>query len=384
MTRTTVFLETVPLLSRPSGIANYVAGLLQEFARQPAAVRCVSGLASWRPLSLAALQQACRDLAPTADFVRILCPNRVAVAAPRLAARWSRPPCPPVDIAHATANSFSSWLPPHARARVLTLHDVVPLRHRGGTMCSPALEAAMAARLPADCRRADLILTDSEFSKSEICDLLAIPPEKVVAVPLASSLQPSAGSRADAMAGLPPALEPFLLYVGSLDPRKNLGTLLDAFDAFRQGQPDTRLVMIGRPGWRGAEIVERLARTAGVTHLPTCDPDTLADLYQRARGAFLISWYEGFGLPVLEAMCLGCPVCYATGSSMGEVAGTAGLAVQPGDRDAVVEAMRLLWTDESRRRTLRDAGLNQARTFTWQRTAKATLAAYRTALERAR
>ena len=373
------FLETVPLLTRPSGIANYVAGLLQEYARLPALVHCLSGLASGRPARQAALAERCRSLAPEIVFARLSCPNRLATAWPRLAALTARPRLPAVDIAHATANSFSSWLPPQARARVLTIHDVVYLRHRGGTLCSPALEASMSARLPGDCRRADLILTDSEFSKREICELLRVPADKVAVALLASSLVAPEGTAADAEA---PSGGPYLLYVGSLDPRKNIATLLTAFASFRQAVPEARLVLVGKPGWRGEELVAASRRTAGVEWLPGCEAAALAQLYRQARGLFLVSWYEGFGLPILEAMACGCPVCYGTGSSMAEIAGDTGIAVRPDDLDGIVDAMRLFWQGDRQTRAWRAQGRARAATFTWAQTAQATLAAYQTALAR--
>jgi glycosyltransferase involved in cell wall biosynthesis len=376
----TTFIETVPLLTRPSGIANYVAGLLQEYARRPEAVCCLTGLASGRPGRQAALAEYCCSLAPDIRFVRLPCPNRVAAAWPRLASLTARPLLPQVDIAHATANSFSSWLPPRARARVLTIHDVVFLRHRGGTLCSPDLEAAMSARLPADCRRADLILTDSEFSKREICELLRLPSEKVAVAHLASSLACLESEGGSAVGSLEPEGGPYLLYVGSIDPRKNIATLLAAFAAFRQSVPAARLVMVGRPAWKGEDLAAAIRSTPGVHWLPGCDAQVLAALYRHARGLFLVSWYEGFGLPVLEAMTLGCPVCYGTGSSMGEIAGNTGIAVRPDDRDSIVGAMHLFWSDDSRCRQLRECALAQAARFSWARTAAATLTAYRKAL----
>lgn len=379
-----LFLETVPLLTRPSGIANYVAGLLTEFARQPDAVRCFTGLASSKPARQAALEDVCRSLAPGVGFVRVPCPNRLAVAWPRLAGRLARPAVPTVAVAHATANAFASWLPPQARVRVLTIHDVVYLRHRGGTFCDPQFEARMAARLPADCRAADLILTDSEFSKAEICDLLRVPPEKVAVAYLSSSLEAAASQNAGTGAAADTVANgPFVLYVGTIEPRKNIGVLLDAFEGFRQSQPDARLVMVGRAGWRGQELVARLRALPGVDYREGCSAPNLARLYRQARGAFLVSRYEGFGLPVLEAMTLGCPVCYGTGSSMGEIAADAGIAVSPDDRDTIIDAMRTFWDDSVPRRELRERALVRAARFTPAATAAATLAGYRMALERA-
>lgn len=379
----TAFVETVPLLTRPSGIANYVAGLLAEFGRQPDAVRCITGLASGKPARQAALEAVCRELAPGIGFVRVPCPNRLAVAWPRLAGRLARPACPAVDIAHATANSFASWLPPQARARVLTIHDVVYLRHRGGAFCDPQFEARMAARLPGDCQAADLVLTDSEFSKAEICELLHLPPAKVAVACLASSLEAAARQdpAADAAAATG-AARPFLLYVGTIEPRKNIAMLLDAFASFRQSQSDARLVMVGKVGWRGQELLARLRGMPGVEYREGCGAAVLAQLYRQAQGTLLVSRYEGFGLPVLEAMGLGCPVCYGSGSSMGEIAAEAGIQVSPDDRDAMVAAMRTFWGDEARCRQLRESGLARAARFTLAATAAATVAGYRAALER--
>jgi len=379
----TCFIETVPLLTHPSGLANYVVGLIQGLAQVPEPVRCVTGLASWRPQPHATLARRCQDFGLDLEISRVALPNRVATRLPRLADLLARPSVPPVDVVHATANSFSSWLPVKSGIRVLTIHDVVFLRHRDGTLCSPEFAASMAARLPGDCATADLIVTDSEFSKSEICDLLQVNPHKVAVAYLASSLpelEPDevalpAPEVAEALAA------PFLLYVGSIDARKNITGLLAAFRAMHQGQPDARLVMIGRPGWRGDDYAREIEGTAGVQWIPGCSVPDLIRLYRAARGFLLVSWYEGFGLPLLEAMSHGCPACYAVGSSMDEVAGETCIGVRPDDHAAIVEAMRLFWRDGSCRSTYGLPAKARSALFSWEQTARQTLASYRAALE---
>ena len=379
----TCFIETVPLLTHPSGLANYVVGLIQGLARVPDPVRCLTGLASWRSQPHATLARRCQDLGLDLGISRVPLPNRVATRLPRLADLLARPSVPPVDVVHATANSFSSWLPVKSGIRVLTIHDVVFLRHRDGTLCCPELAARMSARLPGDCAAADLIVTDSEFSKAEICELLRLPPAKVAVAHLASSLPETTPGEAVPMAvEIAQALAaPFLPYVGSIDARKNITGLLAAFRAMREGQPDARLVMVGRPGWRGDDYAREIEGTAGVQWIPGCSTPDLIRLYQAARGFLLVSWYEGFGLPLLEAMSHGCPACYAVGSSMDEVAGETCIGVRPDDHGAIVEAMQLFWQDDSCRRTYGLPGKARSASFTWEQTARQTLASYRAALE---
>jgi len=184
--------------------------------------------------------------------------------------------------------------------------------------------------------------------------------------------------------GLP---ERFILYVGTIEPRKNLTTLLEAYAALTSRVSNLQypisnihLVIAGRKGWLYEGFFRRL-RELGLERevvFPGFVPDEdLPALYSAAELFVFPSLYEGFGLPPLEAMACGTPVITSNSSSLPEVVGEVGIMVEPRDVRALAEAMELVLTDEGKRREMREKGLRQAARFSWKRTAQETLEVYR-------
>ena len=170
--------------------------------------------------------------------------------------------------------------------------------------------------------------------------------------------------------------------MGTLEPRKNLTTLLQAFARLRragQVDPALRLVLAGARGWLD-EPIFRTVRSFGLdeaVHFPGfIDDDDLPDLYRGAAAFVFPSLYEGFGLPVLEAMACGAPVVTSNTSSMPEVAGGAAMLVDPRDVDGLAAAIARVLRDEGLRARLRAAGLARARQFSWETAARQVLDAY--------
>jgi glycosyltransferase involved in cell wall biosynthesis len=178
----------------------------------------------------------------------------------------------------------------------------------------------------------------------------------------------------------------FVLAVGNLHPRKNLARLTLAVDrARRSGAGDLQLVIVGKRLWKAAELDAAIRKVDAQawTHLPGyVTDDELRRLYGRATVVAYPSLYEGFGLPVLEAMACGAPVVASNTTSIPEVAGDAALLVEPLDVDAIAMAIASVATDEERRSAMRTASLARAATFTWERCAAETVVAYRSALGR--
>jgi glycosyltransferase involved in cell wall biosynthesis len=173
---------------------------------------------------------------------------------------------------------------------------------------------------------------------------------------------------------------PYVLFVGTVEPRKNLPRVVDAFA--RIGRPDVELVLVGPTGWNEdvAPAVAALgARARALGFVPRHD---LAPLYAGAAAFVYPSLREGFGLPVLEAMAQGTPVVTSAATSTAEVAGDAALLVDPFDVDAIAAAIDRALTDGEVARRLRDAGRARAAEFPWSRTAEMTLAVYREAVSR--
>ena len=171
-----------------------------------------------------------------------------------------------------------------------------------------------------------------------------------------------------------------MLAVGTLEPRKNLPTLLRAYDRLRR-EVGLRapLVLVGGKGWLYDDVfrtIDALGLTGCVRHLESVNNAQLACLYRAAGALALPSHYEGFGLPALEALHAGCPVVASNRGSLPEVVGAAGLLLEPDDVDAWAEALWRVLTDDVLSDGLRRAGPEQAGQFTWERTARATLSLY--------
>jgi glycosyltransferase involved in cell wall biosynthesis len=233
-------------------------------------------------------------------------------------------------------------------------------------------------------RRADHILADSHATEADLALLLQVPSEKVTVVHLAAArtFRPLADGEARRIAarhGLEPG---YLLFVGTLEPRKNLPGLLQAYRLLLDAQATAAppLVLVGGKGWLYDEVFERVEalRLNGHVRFLHGVPDTdLPGLYNAASVLATPSFYEGFGLPALEAMACGTPVVVADRASLPEVVGEAGLLVNPDDVDDIARALNRVLTDEPLRARMRALGLAQAARFTWERTAQATLAVYR-------
>ncbi len=261
---------------------------------------------------------------------------------------------------------------------VSTIHDLIPLLFPEYTprAVKTRFFRVFKAVMRETGRRADLLLTVSESSKRDIVAQLGVPPERVVAIPngVASEYRPAerraSGSRT-------------LLYVGRFDPYKNVQGLLHAFAHTRSLCPDLRLRIVGAPDPRYPEALDT-ARAMGleahIDWLGYVDGPGLVRAYRQADVFALLSLYEGFGLTVLEAMASGTPVVCGNASSLPEVAGDAALLVDPRDPTAAGEAIARILNDTALTASLRQKGIQRAAAFTWERTARATLEAYRAAI----
>jgi glycosyltransferase involved in cell wall biosynthesis len=230
------------------------------------------------------------------------------------------------------------------------------------------------------CRRAAAVIAVSAFTAQEVVDLLDVPKTRVHVIhhgvePRFCPLPEEAVAAFRAQHNLP---ERYILYLGTLEPRKNLVTLLQAYAGLHK--TDTHLVLAGGQGWLYEEIfaeVERLGLEKRV-HFPGYLPDDTLPLWYNAADVFAyVSWYEGFGLPILEAMACGTPVVASDTTSLPEVAGDAALLVPPDDVDAVREGLKQSLADRALHARLKQAGQRRAARFRWQTTAHHTTKLYK-------
>jgi glycosyltransferase involved in cell wall biosynthesis len=294
---------------------------------------------------------------------------------------------PPADIHHSSTTPLPP--PPKRRRRVprrfVTIYDLrATWAHH-----MPAAEAAYQRAILASVREDDWVLTSSESTRRALCGV-GIDESRIRVVPLAADRYLfHVGCNEDpaevrARHGIPPG--PYLLALKSRSPRKNIGRAVEAFARLVEQNTvgDLSLVLAGAAdesesaspaGGLGPAVQQRVFSVGHVT-----DPE-LASLYRSATAFVYPSLYEGFGLPPLEAMQCGTPVITSNTSSLPEVVADAGLMVDPGDVDALADAMLALSRDATLRAALRAKGLVRAATFSWERTAACTIAAYRAALD---
>jgi glycosyltransferase involved in cell wall biosynthesis len=231
-------------------------------------------------------------------------------------------------------------------------------------------------------QRADHILTDSDWTREDVISHLDVPPERVTTVHLAAApvYRPITNRqevrRAVNRYGLP---SDFIIFVGTLEPRKNVPMLLRAFHELRQRAYDVHLAIVGRKGWLYEEVFAVLTKLKLADHvhfLENVPYEDLARLYNAASCLTLPSHYEGFGLPPLEAMACGTPVVVSDRSSLPEVVGDAGLLVDPDSPEELSAALARILDDSELRASLRQRGLARSGEFSWARAAHQTMAVY--------
>jgi glycosyltransferase involved in cell wall biosynthesis len=269
------------------------------------------------------------------------------------------------------------------RPTVVTLFDLAefvlrePVYERGRLQYR-----RLANRLAA--RRSNYIITTSLSTKKDIVRYCGVAGEKVTVIypgvdhdhfrPL--TLDATRQARLAEAYGLP---ERFLLYVGKIQPRKNLVRVLHAFHEVRKAHDDLYLVLAGVRGWMEGGVdaaVEELDLAHFIRAIGLVAEDDLPALYNLAEAAVFPSLYEGFGFPVVEAMACGTPLVTSSTSSLGEVAGPAAVTVEPTDVQAMAEAILALVGDRALRAALREKGLARAGEFTWERCARETVALF--------
>jgi glycosyltransferase involved in cell wall biosynthesis len=302
------------------------------------------------------------------------------VGLPRAAARAQ------VDVIHAPAYTAPLW---SSAPVVLTIHDVSYERHPEWYPYQRDVVRRLFYRGSA--RAAAHVLTDSEFSATEIAAAYQIPRERITVAPLGVSEHFAPVDRpsdAPLTHGLPAGItSPFLLHVGDLHERRNLPAVVHAmFEAQRRpGMPPLSLVLAGVDRGIGDRL-RAYAREADAPEAVIClGPVTdvqLLTLYRAAAALVYPSRYEGFGLPVVEAMACGTPVLASRAASIPEVLGDAGVLLDPDDEPGWADAITRVIGDEWERGRMRTAGLNRAKAFTWARTASITLDVYRHTAQR--
>jgi len=273
------------------------------------------------------------------------------------------------DVFHAPAYTAPLW---GARPLVVTLHDVSYARHP--EWYPHANDPMRRAFYRASARRANRVITDSSFSRREIEAAYGLRADRIDVVPLAASAIFTASPDVPR--------EPFVLHVGDLHTRRNLPMLLDAVIDLRRSQPGAagcRLVLAGTDRGLLAPLTAAAAKAGApdaLEYAGTPSDEALRDLYRRASVFAYPSRYEGFGLPVLEAMACGAPVVATSAGAVPEVTGDAAPCIDPDDARAWRDALVALITSPARRAMASDASVRRAAVFSWAETARLTRDTY--------
>ena len=370
-------IDGLPLTQVLTGIGHYTHELAQHLAcyTRGDEVEIVSPRAFLKSLDFAT------DCPANLRFVR----SRVSpwnrhwwsIGLPRYIRRHS------LDLFHGT-NFEVPWQ--RVCPTVLTIHDLSMLLHAETQEKKLARRAQW--RLPLMARAATLIITPTENVRREVHEYLQIPLERISTVPEAARdcFHPLAGDQTLEIKKRFGIRDEFLLFVGTVEPRKNLATLLKAFEAVLQRRErPLQLVLAGRKGWLVDDLFDSLKRSPAAGQIIMTgylsDRDLCA-LYSSCAAFLYPSFYEGFGLPPLEAMACGAPVIASRIPSIEEVTGSAAQLFTPDNAAELSSTVLELLSSDLMRKTLSAAGTKRAAEFSWASTARATRSIYAEAIER--
>lgn len=284
---------------------------------------------------------------------------------------------------HGTNYEIPLW---GRQPAVVTIHDLSILLHADKHLEQLARRARR--RLPLMARKASKIITATESVKREICEHLRVSPDKIAVTPYAPRrsfrpMPPPEAMEARRRLGVE---DEFILFVGTIEPRKNLLTLARAFDEImRRTEMRPQLVICGREGWLLDELysfIEQSGIRDRMLFTGYVAEDDLRALYSSCLVTVYPSLYEGFGLPPLEAMACGAPVITSNIQTILETVGEAALAIPPTDHQGLARAILTLMENEGERRRLAAVGLKRAAEFSWEKTARLTLEVYKELLGR--
>jgi glycosyltransferase involved in cell wall biosynthesis len=356
-----IVIDVSPLSLPRTGIGNYVRGMVAGLTEAAGDQHEIVAFGPSGPRGRRRIQESLAGLP-----VRLRLPLLPRAHAWRTT--WSRLGRPPVEtvVGPLDVFHFSDWMYPPQRGgvRATTVHDLVPLRfpewvqRQTRRMHGPKYENAA--------RTCDRVFVNSRFTAGEVAELLSVPGERVVvAYPGIDPRFRPEGERAE-LGG------PYVLAVSTLEPRKNLPALIAAFALLRRRRPELTLAIAGLTGWG-----ERPLAAEGVRLLGFVPDEELARLYRGAAAFAYPSRFEGFGIPVGEALGSGTPAVVSSHRSLDEASDDAALRADPDDAEAFAEALERALEPSGE---LRERGLAHAARFTWRACGEAVLAGYESAL----
>lgn len=362
-----LFFDTSPMLNYPCGIAVYIKQLLNCFVEYDdleihTGMKCLSR-ATHTQLKTVLSEQIRAKIA----YHPLYLPGKQPLTF--LQKCFSAISC---DVAHFSANFMPPYLPHYDLSKaIITVHDMYFWHPEIRVPVTP-LEHFFMEQLPLQAAKCRAIVTVSQFSKEQIVKFLNVPPEKIHVIPNATQWTSPAPETCDILSRTGITAKDYFLSVSTLDKHKNFINLCDAFRSYRQsrGCAGEKLVIVGgrRPG--DDEIRSVINSTADVIHLPRVTEAELRYLYANAKGFFLLSKMEGFGIPLLEAMESKIPACYGKGNAMDEIGRDAAVGIDPDDIDAVAEVFRYFSAAPEELQKRVETAYRIAGEYSWKRSAE--------------
>lgn len=378
----TVALDYRPALIIPhTGIGRYVRNLVPSMLEADPHVRLKLYGVFFRGHS-----ELCRNHAfppvDRASFHGAAFPSRLMSCLARVLPISAATFCGTFDLFHDTDYAVT---PVRRRPRVATLYDTAYLLEKG--FVSPEQSTRMRSVVENLISGVTRLITISEFARDELVEAYALDPETISVTYLGVDpvfLEEDTPGQIEETRSRWDLEPPYCIYVGTLEPRKNLVRLVKAFARLLEIEPEQQLVLVGRKGW-GYERVFEVARSLEVQDrvrwLGTLSDRETALLMKGAEMLAYPSLYEGFGLPALEGMAAGVPVLAADSHALREICGDGALLVDPHDELEIFEGLRTLALDRGEALDIAERGRRRAEAFTWSRCARQTLEAYREAQE---
>ena len=356
-----ILIDATSLLLRSAGIKTYTYHWIQHLWQQAGNEQI---LTFPRINKLAALNHERSILSPAQTYPRLalLYAANLLPALPLL--RWMTAK---VDVFHV---STQIWHPPRNTKLTATIHDMTG--HLMPELHTPGNVRAEASFAESVLRRADRLIAVSENTRADAVRVLGLNPDRIEVI----------------YSGIPevyfdaaprPAARPYVLYLGTIEPRKNIDTLLDAWQNFRL-RHDFDLVIAGATGWSSEKTLARLtSQSSGVRYVGYVPEDELPGLTAGATAFIYPSLYEGFGFPVAQAMAAGVPVITSNSSCLPEIAGEGALLVDPRSTAEIQTALEKLLTSPELQQQLRTAGRARAQQYRWETCARRSLEFFRRA-----
>jgi glycosyltransferase involved in cell wall biosynthesis len=289
------------------------------------------------------------------------------------------------DIFHGIDYGSAPLLLQHTKL-ILTIHDLAVFRFP--QMFTGKHQTIVKSFVTRAAKKAAKIIADSENTKADLCHFLNLDPENIEVIYLAcdSNFAPVAKNQVELVKRKYALADEYILTTGTIEPRKNYRTLLQAFSLFRKRNQNSeiKLVIVGRNGWLHNEIYQTVAQEKlekEVRFMGFVDENDLPAIYSGAKFFVYPSIYEGFGLPPLEAMACGTPSIVANTASLPEVVGDASFLIDPANIDELATALERLDANERTREELKQKGLVRAQLFSWEKTILKTLKVYQQVYE---